>query len=94
VDFDHEPVRTRGYGGPGHGAHFFTDARGMARIDDHGKVGQLLDYGYSRKIQSISGIGLEGPDASFTKNNLVIAFGQNIFGGHEPFFNGSGKPPF
>ena len=42
MHFNHQGIGACGNGGPCHGGHLFPDAGGMAGINDHRQVGELL----------------------------------------------------
>ena len=92
VYLDHQTICARGNGGTGHRTHLFADAGGVARIDDHGQMGQVLDHRNGRKVQGVTRIGFKGANPSLTKHNMVISFRKDIFCRHKPFFDGGCKP--
>ena len=91
VDFDHQTVGSGCRGGAGHGGNQTCLAGGMAGVYDYGQMAQLVEYGYSGKVQGVTGTGLEGADAPFAENHIFIALTHNVFGTHKKFFQGVGK---
>src|SRR4030043_2420872 len=63
----------------------------MGGVDDNGEVAYSLDGGNSAEVEGIPGVIREGADAPFTENDARIAFGHDVFGGHEPFIDGGGE---
>ena len=94
VNLDHQGVRARGNGGPGHGAHFFANARGVAGIDQHRQMGEFFQHGNGRQIQGVAGIGFKGADAALAQNDPVVSLGHDVLGRHQPFLDGGGQAPF
>src|SRR4030042_506571 len=60
----------------------------MGGVGDNGEVAYSLDRGNSAEVEGIPGVIREGADAPFAKNDASIAFGHDVFGGHEPFIDG------
>src|SRR5438876_3419695 len=87
VHLDHQPVRARGDPCQRHGGHKGTPAGSVARVDDHGKVAQLLDERHRVEVQGIAGVGLEGPDAALAEDDLVVALAEDVLSGEQPFLD-------
>ena len=75
---DHKSGGTAGCGGIRHGLDVPCHTGGMAGIDNHGKVGQVMQSGNSGNIQRIAGVGLKGTDAALTENDFFVSFAHNI----------------
>ncbi len=93
VYLDHQAVCTGRHRCPCHGTDLLSDTGGMAGINDYRQVGELFQDRNSGKIQSIAGIGFKGTDTPLAQDNVFVAFGRYILGGHEPLLNGGGKTP-
>src|SRR5208283_1826106 len=93
MHFHYETVSARSYGCAGHGTDFIPDPRGMARVHYNRQVGKLLYDGNGGKVQSISRVALECANSALAQHNLVVAFRENVFGGHEPFLDSRRQSP-
>ena len=85
MDFDKEAIGACGYGGAGHGENFVALAGAVAGIDEDGKVAAFFYGGDYGEIESVAGEIGEGADATFAEHHVVIAFGEDVFGGHQEF---------
>ena len=52
-----------------------------------GRSVRVLTSATAAKSRVFRVAGIEGPDAALTEDHLVIAFGQDVFGRHEPFLD-------
>ena len=66
----------------------------MAGIDEDGQVTAFLDRGNDREIEGVAGKIGEGAHAAFAKHNVVVAFGEDVFGGHEEFVESGSHAAF
>ena len=82
---------TGGSGGIGHGSHQMGLAGGVAGIDHHGQMGQVVQYSHSGQVQSIAGGGFKGADAPLAEDYVFIALAHDVLRAHEQLLNGIGK---
>ena len=94
MDLHHDAVGTGGGGRVGHGGDQIGLAGGMAGIDHHGQVGQIVQNGDCGKVEGVPGGGLKGADAPLAEDDLAVALAHDIFGAHEQLLQGVGKSPF
>src|SRR5215470_11410561 len=62
----------------------------VAGVDENRKVTALLDGGNDREVERVAGKIGKRADAAFAKHDVVIAFGQDVFGSHQEFVESSG----
>ena len=94
VDFDEESIGANGYGGAGEWENFVAFAGAMAGIDEDGQVAALFDGGNDGEIESVARKVGERADAAFAEHDVVVAFGEDVFGGHEKFVESGGHAAF
>jgi len=90
MDFDEEAVGANRYRGARKGKNFVAFAGAVAGIDKNGKVAAFFhgrDYG---QIQGVAGEIGEGADAAFAEHDVVVAFTEDVFRGHEKFVERGG----
>ena len=63
----------------------------MRGVHDHGQMAHLLDGRDGGDIQGVAGEGLKGADAPLAENDVFVACGHDIFGGHDPLLIGVGE---
>ncbi len=61
-------------------------ARPVTRIDEDWQVRQSLGGRDDGQIERVAAVIGERSDAPFAENHLIVAAGQYVFRGHEPFF--------
>ena len=83
MDLDDQAVRARGGRGEGHRRDEIGAAGGMARVDDHGKVRQLLQNRHGAYVKDVSGVRLEPADAALAEDDLLVAARHDVFGAHQ-----------
>ena len=54
----------------------------------------LTGYGYGGYIQRKARVIAERPDAAFAQDDLLVALGEDVFGGHQPFFDRGSESAF
>ena len=57
-------------------------AGGVARIENHRQVRQLIQRRDGRDVAGVSGDGFKRPDAALAQDHVRIAVGDNVFGRH------------
>src|SRR5882724_10047181 len=91
VDFDEQAVGARGYRGASHCGNFVAPASAVRRIGNHREMRKLLDDGNGCDVERVASVGLEGADAAFAEDDVVVAAGKNVFGAHKKFLHGGGE---
>ncbi len=94
VHFDDEAIGADGNSGAGKRQNFVALAGAVAGIDENGEVAALFDGGNDREVEGIAGKIGEGANAAFAEHDVVIAFGEDVFGGHEKFVEGGRHAAF
>src|SRR5262249_37691470 len=83
-----------GDGGQGHGSDFIALTGPVAGIDDDWQMTERL-YGRNyAEVESVASMVRESTDSALAEDNIVIAFGKNVFGSHEKLFEGRGHATF
>jgi len=90
VNFDEEAIGTNGDGGAGERKNLVAFASAVRGIDEDGKVAAFFDRGDDREIERVAGKVGEGADSPFTEHDVVVAFGEDVFGGHQEFVERGG----
>ena len=60
----------------------------MAGVNDNGQVRFFLDDRHGGQVQRVAGRALKRADAALTEDNVLIAAGHDVLGGHDPLLNG------
>ena len=94
VDFDEEAIGTDGDSGAGERENFVALAGAVTGVDEDGEVAAFFDRGNNGEVESVAGKIGEGADATFAEHDVVVAFGEDIFGGHEEFVEGGRHAAF
>jgi len=90
VDFDEKTVGADGYGSERQGKYLVALAGAVRRIDHDRQMAAALHGGHDGEIQSVARKIGERADAAFAERDLIVSFGQNVFGGHEKFVERGG----
>ena len=90
VNFDEQAIGTNGDGGAGERKNLVAFASAVRGIDEDGKVAAFFDRGDDREIECVAGKVGEGADSPFTEHDVVVAFGEDVFGGHQEFVERGG----
>ena len=90
VDFDEEAVGSNGNSGAGKRQNFVAFAGAVTGVNENRKVAAFFDGGDDGEVQSIAGEIGESADAAFAEHDVVISFGEDVFGGHEEFVERGG----
>ena len=94
VDFDLQTVRPGGNGRQCHGRDQEVFPGCMAGVDDDGQMGELAQHRDAGEVQCVAGVGLEGADAAFAEDHVVVAPGHDVLGAHQQFFVGGAHAAF
>ena len=94
VDFDEEAVAADGYRGEREGKYFVALAGAVRWIDHDRQMAAAFYGGDDGEIQSVAREVGEGADAAFAESDLIVSFGQDVFGGHEKFVERGGHAAF
>ena len=90
VDFDEEAVGSYGGGGAGERQDFVALAGAVAGIDQDGQVAAFFYGGDDGEVEGVAGVVGESADAAFAEHDVVVAFAEDVFGGHEEFVESGG----
>jgi len=82
VNFDEEAIGASGDGGAGERKNFVAFAGAVRRIDEDRKMAAFFDGGDDGEIEGVAGEIGESTDAAFAEHDVVVAFAENVFGGH------------
>jgi hypothetical protein len=83
VDFDQEAIGSDGDGGAGEGENFVALAGAVAGIDEDREVTAFFDGGNDGEVEGVARKIGEGADAALAEHDVIVAFGEDIFGGHQ-----------
>jgi hypothetical protein len=90
VDFDEQAIGADSHGGAGERENFVALAGTVTGVDEDGEVAAFFYSGHDGEVQSVAGKIGEGAHAAFAKHDVVVAFGENVFGGHQKFVESGG----
>ena len=90
VDFDDEAVGADRYCGAGEGNDLVALSGSVAGVDQDRQVAEAMNGGHDAEVEGIASVVDEGADASFAEDDLVVALGHDVLGGHEEFVEGGG----
>src|ERR1700687_1120427 len=90
MDFDEEAIGADSDGGSWKRENFVALAGSVGRIDEDRKVAALFDGRYDGEVERVARKIGEGAHAALTENDVVVAFGEDVFGGHEEFVERGG----
>ena len=90
MHFDDEAVSAYGNRRAGKRKDLVALSSAMARVDQDWQVTTFFYRRHNCKIESVARKIRKGANAAFAEHHVVIAFGQNVFGGHQEFVEGGG----
>ena len=93
MNFDQEAVGAYGSCGEGQRKNFVALAGAVAGIDDDGKMAAFFDGGNDGEVEGVARKVGEGADAAFTEHDVVVAFAEDVLGGHQEFIKGGAQLP-
>ena len=73
VDLDHDAVRADRDAAERERRDEPALAGGVARVDDHREVRQLVEERHGREVQGVPGVRLERPDAALAQDHVRVA---------------------
>ena len=88
MDLKHDTVSTASDRCHCHRRNELDFARCMARVDDDRQMRQLMEHRNCRQIERVSSVGIERADATFAEDDVLIAFGHDVFRRHQEFLEG------
>ena len=56
-----------------------------------GKMREFVERGDGGDVAGVARFGFEGANAAFAENYVGIAVGDDVFGGHQEFFDGAAE---
>src|ERR1700681_1111536 len=94
MHFDEQAVGANGCGGAREGQNFVAFARAVTGIDQDGQMAALF-YGWNDgQVESVAGMVSESAHTTLTEHYVVVAFAEDIFGGHQEFVERGGHAAF
>src|SRR5580700_210786 len=88
MNFDQEAVGAYGSCGEGQRKNFVALAGAVAGIDEDGKMAAFFYGGNDGEVEGVARKVGEGADAAFTEHDVVVAFAEDVLGGHQEFIKG------
>ncbi len=85
MDFDEQAVGAYRYGGAGERKNFVALAGAVAGVDEDWQMAAFFHGGNDGEVERVAGMVGEGADAAFAEHDVVVAFAEDVFGGHEEF---------
>jgi hypothetical protein len=85
MDFDEEAISADGDCCTREGEDFVALAGAVGGIDEDREVAALFDCRDDGEIKSVAGEVREGTDTAFAEHHVVVALGEDVFGGHKEF---------
>ena len=83
VDLHDQAVGARRGGGHGHRLDQVAAAGGVAGVDDHRQVRQLLEHRHRHQVEREPVGGLERADAALAQDHVAVALLEHVLGGHQ-----------
>ena len=83
MNFDEEAVGANGDGGAGKGENFVALAGAVTGINEDRKMAAFFDGGNDGEVESVAREIGEGANAALAEHDVVVALGEDVFGGHE-----------
>ncbi len=71
--------------------HVAPIAGGVAGVEDDRQVRMVLDHRDGVDVGGEAGGGFEGDDAALAEDHLRVAFGHDIFGGHQQILDAAAE---
>src|SRR5215469_11947862 len=90
VNFDEKAIGPNRDGCTRERQHFVTFASAVAGIDDNRQMASALYGGDNTEVERIACEVRKGAHAAFAEDDVVIALGHHVFGGHEEFVQRGG----
>src|SRR5215471_14565259 len=90
MDFDQQAVCSYGDGGPGKRQNFVALASPVAGIDENRQVAAFLNSRDDGQVQSVAREIGKSSYAALAEHHVVVAFGKDVFGGHQELVESSG----
>jgi len=85
MNFDEEAIGADSDRSAGEWENFVALAGAVAGVNEDRQVAALFDRGDDGEIEGVAGKVGEGAHAAFAEHHVVVAFAQDVFGGHEKF---------
>src|SRR5882724_1413239 len=85
MHFHKQSVCADGDRGAGEGKNLVAFSGAMAWIDENGQVAALFYGRHDSEVERVAGKVGKCSDAALAEHHIVIAFAQDVFGGHEEF---------
>ena len=85
MNFDEKAIGTDGDGGARKREDFVALSGAVGGIDENGEVAAFFDGGDDGEVEGVAGEVGKSADAAFAEHDVVVALGEDVFGGHEEF---------
>jgi hypothetical protein len=86
VHFHEQAISSDGYCCTRQRSDFVAFAGAVAGIDQDRQMAQALYRWHQTQIERVPRVIRKSPDTAFAESDVVVAFAQNVFRGHEKFF--------
>jgi hypothetical protein len=83
VHLDDDPVGARGGGGQRQRPDEVAPAGGVARVDDHRQVRELLEHRHGHQVEREAVGGLERADAALAQHHVRVALLEHVLRRHQ-----------
>ena len=83
MDFDEDAIGSHGNSGAGEWKDLVALAGRVARVHDDREVAARFYRGHYGKVEGVARVVVEGADAAFAEDDIVIALGHDVFRGHQ-----------
>src|ERR1035441_2916679 len=88
MDFHDQAVGADGHGGARKRRNQAALAGGVARVENHRQMRELVQHRNGRDIASIAGSRFKGPYAALAENYIGVAVGHDVLGRHQQLLDG------
>ena len=62
----------------------------MAGIDENRQMAEAMDGRHDAQVEGVASVVDERADSALAEDDLIIALGHDVFGGHEQLVEGGG----
>ena len=94
VDLDHDAIRPDRDAAKGERLDQPALAGGVARIDDHRQVGQVVEQRDGGKVHRVARVRLERPDPALAQDDVRVPGADDVLGGHQELLDGRAVAAF
>ena len=90
MDFDEQAISADSDSGAGKRQNFVALAGAVAGINKNGEMAAFFYRWNDGEVERVAGEIGEGANAALAEHDVVIAFGEDVFGGHKEFVERGG----